>query len=246
MKNLLLPSLFSLALAFPLLAQTPAADVTAAAKKLAERGAYQWTSKTDMGSGGGGGQFRPGPTEGWRTKDGLTLLKVTRNDTTTEIVVKGEKGAYKADGNWQAVDTTVQGGGGGGGGGQPNPGRAAAGALRRFKAPATEAEELVAKATELKKDGDAIAGALTPDSAKALATFGGGRGGGGAPEVSDAKGTVKFWIKDGVLSKYEYKVQGKMSFNGNERAIDRTTTVEIKDGGPAPDAIPDAAKKLVS
>lgn len=246
MKRLVLPSLFALVASLPLLAQSPSGDVTAAAKKLSEKG-YQWTAKTESaggGGGGGGGPMRMGPTQGWREKDGLTLLKVTRGDNTTEIVVKGDKGAYKADGSWQAVDTNLQ-GGGGGGGGQPNPGRSAARTLRTFKAPAVEAEELAAKSSDLKKDGDAIVGTLSADAAKALMTFG-GRGGGGGPEISDAKGSVKFWIKDGVLGKYEYRVQGKMSFNGNERDIDRTTTVEIKDGGPAPDAIPDAAKKLVS
>lgn len=188
--------------------------------------------------------MRLGPVEGWRAQDGLTLLKMSRGDTKTEMVVKGEKGAYKADGNWQAINTADQ--GGGGGGGQPNPGRTAARALRTFKAPTTEATELAAQAKDLKKEGEALVGTLTEEGAKAFMAWGGRRGGGGGPEISGAKGAVKFWIKDGVLGKYEYHVQGTMSFNGNDRDVDRTTTVELKDGGPAPDAIPDAAKKLVS
>lgn len=235
---------FGLALAAsPAIAQSSAAeDVAAAARKLSDRGTYQWVSKTVMG---GGGSMRLGPTEGWRDKDGTTVLKMTRGDNTTELVMKGEKAAFKADGDWQSVDLSDQ-GGGGGGGGQPNPGRMAARTVRTFKAPATEAGDLAVKAKDLKKDGDAIMGTLPEETAKSLMSWGRGRGGGGGgPEISGAKGSIKFWVKDGVLGKYEYNVQGTMSFNGNDRDIDRTTTVEIQDASAAGKSIPDAAKKLI-
>ena len=74
----------------------------------------------------------------------------------------------------------------------------------------------------------------------------GGRGGGNGPEISGAKGSVKFWVKDGMLSKYEIKVQGKVSFNGNDRDVDRTTTVEIKDSGSTKIQLPEDAKKKLS
>lgn len=64
--------------------------------------------------------------------------------------------------------------------------------------------------------------------------------------VSGAKSSVKFWIKDGVLAKYELKVKGKVSFNGNDREVDRTTTVEIKDIGTTKVAVPEDAKKKMS
>jgi hypothetical protein len=54
---------------------------------------------------------------------------------------------------------------------------------------------------------------------------------------------VKLWVKDGLLSKYEVKVQGKVSFNGNDRDVDRTTTIEIKDIGSTKVQVPDDAKK---
>jgi hypothetical protein len=79
----------------------------------------------------------------------------------------------------------------------------------------------------------------------------GGQGGGrrnrggnaNAPEISNAKGSAKFWIKDGLLSKYEFKVSGKISFDGNDREVDRATTVEIKDVGTTKVEIPEEAKK---
>ena len=66
------------------------------------------------------------------------------------------------------------------------------------------------------------------------------------PSRAGAKGSAKFWLKDGALSKYEFKAKGKMTFNGEEREIDRTTTVEIKDVGSAKVSVPEAAKKKIS
>ena len=77
-----------------------------------------------------------------------------------------------------------------------------------------------------------------------MLTFG-GRGGSNAPEVSGAKGSAKFWVKDGMLSKFEFNVQGTVSFNGNDREVNRTTTIEIKDVGSTKVSVPEeAARKL--
>jgi len=113
--------------------------------------------------------------------------------------------------------------------------------VRNFRAPAAQATNLVASVKELKKDGDVYAGDLTEDGAKELLTF---RRGGGAT-VSNPKGSVKFWVKDGQLSKYEYAVQGKVDFNGNEVDVDRDTTVVIKDVGATKVVVPDGAKKVL-
>jgi hypothetical protein len=53
-------------------------------------------------------------------------------------------------------------------------------------------------------------------------------------------------VKDGQLAKYEYHVQGNMSFNGQDREINRTTTVEIKDVGSTKVEIPAEAKAKMS
>ena len=52
--------------------------------------------------------------------------------------------------------------------------------------------------------------------------------------------------KDGVLSKFEFKVTGTMNFNGNDIDVDRTTTVEIKDVGNTKVEVPEGAKKKLS
>ncbi len=118
--------------------------------------------------------------------------------------------------------------------------------LRNLKAPAVEAADIVGKTKDITKTGDAYTGDLTEEGAKSLLTMGRGRRGGAAPTVSDAKGSVKFWIKDGVLTKYEYKVSGTVTFNGNDRDVDRTTTVEIKDVGTTTITLPEEAKTKLS
>jgi hypothetical protein len=80
-----------------------------------------------------------------------------------------------------------------------------------------------------------------------MGSFGGGRrgDGGAAPSPANAKGSVKFWLKDGALAKYEVHVEGTFSFNGNDRTIDRTTTTEIKEVGTTKLDVPEEATKKV-
>jgi hypothetical protein len=118
--------------------------------------------------------------------------------------------------------------------------------VRGLRTPAVQAAELAAATKDLKKDGDAYAGELTEEGAKALLSFR-RRGADAAdgPTVSGAQGSVKFWVKDGALVKYEFKVKGTRSFNGNDQEIDRTSTVEIKDVDKTKLDVPaEAAKKL--
>lgn len=243
MKRILLIST-ALLLAGSLVAvnAAPKDDVTAAAKKLADNGNYSWKTTIAMPEGGQGGQGgrNRGPTEGKTTKDGITQLKMTFGENTSEAFLKGEKAVLNnPDGGWQTLDELAN---------SEGRGRGMAGTLRNFKAPAAQAAELAGDAKDLKKDGDAYASDLSEERAKALLSFRGGRGGGGGegPTVSDAKGSVKFWIKDGAISKYEFKVTGKMSFNGNDRDVDRTTTVEIKDVGTTKVEVPEDVKKKLS
>ncbi|HXG48080.1 MAG TPA: hypothetical protein VNO52_10685 [Methylomirabilota bacterium] len=218
------------------------AEVKGACKKLADKANYSW--HTDVESAGGPGGRRGGPTDGKTEKGGYTVLTMTRGDNTTEAVLKGDKGAIKTADGWQSLAEAAE--SGGGGGGQRGGGRFLARMLQNYKTPAVEAEELAGKVKALKKDGDAYAGELTEEGARGLMAFGRGRGGGEGPAISNAKGSVKFWIKDGLLSKYEFKVQGSMSFGGNDVEIDRTTTVEITDVGTTKIEVSEDAKKKLS
>ncbi len=228
-------------LASSLLAADAKDEIKAAAKQLADSSGYAWKATTEAGSSS---RFRPGPVEGMAAKDGLVCLKMTFGENTMEAFVKGDKGAIKTEDGWQSLAEATA-AGGGGGGGQPNRGRYMGRMLQNYKAPAAQAAELAEQAKDLKMEGDTCTGALTEEGVKTLMAFG-RRAGGNAPEISDAKGTVKFWVKEGVLTKYEYHVQGKVSFNNNDMDIDRTTTVEMKDIGKAKIEVPEEARKKLS
>lgn len=211
----------------------PKDELKAAAKALGDKPNYSWRSNVE--SAGGGGRMG-GPTEGKTEKDGVTHLSMTRGENTLVAVIKGGKSAIKtADGWLSAEDAAAD-------QDRQNPARFVARTVQNYKTPAVQAADLAEQAKELKKDGDAVAGDLTEAGAKSLLSFG-GRGGGNGPEISGAKGSVKFWVKDGVLAKYQFNVQGTMSFNGNDREVDRTTTVEIKEVGTTKIEVPEDAKK---
>lgn len=212
-------------------------DVTAAAKKLADNN-YSWKATMDLGPNS---QFTPGPTEGKVEKDGTTWLSSAFQDNTSIGLVKGKKVVVKADDGWKTAEEL----GDGGGGFDPNVFMARR--MQTLKAPAAEIQDIISKAGELKKDGDVVSGDLTKEGAESLLTMGfGRRGGNNRPPPKDAKGSVKIWMKDGELTKYELKVTGKAEFNGEERDIERTTTTEIKDIGKTKIDVPDDAKKKLS
>jgi hypothetical protein len=214
----------------------PKDAVKNAAKKLGAAANYSW--KQTIESPGGG--FGTGTSDGKTEKAGATVLSLAQMDSTIEAVLKGTNGVIKTDTGWKTLTEAMADDGGGG----FNPTLFTAIRLQTFKAPAAEAEDLAAKAKELKLADGVYSGDLTDDGAKQLMAF---RmpAGMDAPQVSGAKASVKFWIKDGSLSKYEYHTQATMSFNGNDIDINRTTTVEIKDVGSTKVTVaPEAAKKL--
>ncbi|HSY20055.1 MAG TPA: hypothetical protein VK815_17045 [Candidatus Acidoferrales bacterium] len=237
MKKSILSGIFVL-MAGSLLAadSTPKDDVKAAAKALADNYSWRTTTAAPTGGGGGNARFRPGPTDG-KTAGGTTWLEMTRGTNVTDAVLTGGgKGAAKMQDGWQSLADLAADDGGGG----FNPRMFMARMLQNFKAPATQAGELADGTKALAKADDAIAGDLTEDGAKAQLTF--GPPGGDGPTISNAKGSVKFWVRDGKLAKYELHVSGSIDFNGNNRDVDRTTTVELKDIGTTKVEVPEDAK----
>jgi len=240
-KNILFGAVFLMA--GSLLAADTKDEVTAAAKKLADT-SYSWKVTQDMGANA---QFTPGPVEGKADKD-LTWLSTSFGDNTSIGLVKGAKVVLKTDEGWKTADEL------GGGDGGFNPSTFMVTRLQNLKAPSAELQELVSKAGTLKKEGDVISGDLTKEGAESLLSFGfggrrGGRGpggggpGGARPAPKDAKGTLKIWLKDGAIAKYETKVTGKVDRQGEEMEMERNTTTEIKDVGTTKIEVPDEAKK---
>ena len=201
----------------------PKEDIIAAAKKLGDKPNYSWKTTVVVPESA---QFKPGPTEGQTEKDGFTHLTLSFGDNTTKAVLKGDKAAVtNPEGGWQSLADLDN---------AEGPGRFLGRILRNFKLPSAQAAELATGAKELKKDGDVYSGDLTEEGAKAQFRFG---------TVSNPKGSVKFWVKDGALAKFEFKVTGKVDINGNEFDVDRTTTVEVKEVGTTKVNVPEEAKK---
>lgn len=206
-------------------------EVIAAAKKLGEAANYSWKSTVVVPEGS---PFRPGPTNGKADKDGTIYITTEFGDNLSETVIKGERAAMtNQDGDWQSIAEVE---------GSEGFGRFRAAMARNFRAPAAQAVDLVNAAKELKKDGDAIVGDLTEEGAKQFVAF---RRGGGA-SAKNASGSVKFWVKDGALVKYEFKVKGTVTFNDQDRDVDRTTTTEINKVGETKLVVPEGAKKKLT
>lgn len=222
---------------------SPKDEVLNVAKKLADTSNYSWKTTVDMGPNA---QFTPGPTEGKTEKDGLTWISMTFRDNPSEAVKKGDKIAIKTDEGWQSgAELTSDGGGG------FNPGTFMARRMQSIQLPAAEIQDLVSKSKDVTKDGDVYSVELTPEGAGSLMTMGfrGRRGGGGgqAPATPNAKGSVKLWVKDGMLTKFETKISGKRpNRDGEEMDFERTTTTEISNVGTTQLNVPDEAKKKLS
>jgi hypothetical protein len=228
MKIILTPILLAvLAMQVVAAEPTPKDNVVAAAKKLGGQPNYGWKENVVVPESS---PFKPGPTEGKWEKDGDTYFTLSFGDNTTKIYLEGGKSAISdPDGGWQSAKEME---------GDDGPGSFVAAIVRSFKAPAAQAEELAGTARDLAQEGDALSGDMTEDGARSQFRFG---------TVANPKGSVKFWIKDGQLVKYEFKLTGQAEFNGNEFDVDRDTTVEITDVGATKIDVPaDARKKLDS
>ena len=211
-----------------LAAESNSDAVKNAATSLGEKSNYSWKTTLDFGGD------TVGTIEGKTEKGGATFLGMSRGDAGMEAVLKGGKGVLKLEEGWKLVSEVAA------DSSQSGAPRMVARMLQSFKAPAAEAEDLAGKTKELTLADGAYSGDLTEAGAKDLLRFGGRE-----VQVSGAKGSVKFWLKDGSLSKYEYSLQGNVSFNGNDRDVNRKNVVEIKDVGATKVTVPEeAAKKL--
>jgi hypothetical protein len=239
MKPILTLSL-ALLMAGPVLAADTAPStsdqVKAAINKLKDLPNYTWTAKVEIPNS----PFTPGPLKGQTEKDGFTYITQEFNGNTNEVALKGDKIAVKVEDAWELANladaTDFQ-----------NRSAMTAWFLARHKNAAEEALNLVGKAKSLSAgDGGLLSGDFTDEGAKDLLSFFPHRAGNdGPPPPKNAKGSVKFWIKDGALSKFESHLTGTVTFgqDGQEQDLEITRTVEIRDQGATKVQPPEDAKK---
>jgi hypothetical protein len=252
MKNLIAPCLaFALAVTFS--SASPAEDAATAAKKLATAPNYSWTRTTEIANS----QFPSVPVEGQTEKGGFTITTASFNGNSFQTVRKGEQFAMQnREGAWMNMEDMREqfANGGGGGGGKAGGAGGRGGFGFGFGGggqvnPAEEAATLASKIKDAKVADGAIEGTLAAEDVAPLLTFGGrgGRGGQGGgqtpPAPKNASGTVKFWVKDGALTQYSVTAKGTITFNGEERDVERITTTELKNVGSTKVTVPEEAKK---
>jgi hypothetical protein len=217
------------------LAADPSAGdaVKDAIAKLKSSTNYSWTMTLKMP----GEPFEPGPLKGRTEKDGYAVISQEMGDNTLDAVFKGNKVALKIEGEWRVPDAS------------DGMSMMMAGWITRYGTAADEAESTRLKAKELKAgEAGAFSADLTDQGAKESLTFSGpNQGTNGPPPPKNAKGSVKYWVKDGILTKFESHLQGKITMgpDQDEQDFDMTRTFEIKDiGSTKLDAPAEALKKL--
>jgi hypothetical protein len=180
--------------------------LNSAAKQLGDKANYSWTTTMKEGDGSPG---RLGPIAGKAEKSGLTYLSFEVGGIPVEVYMNGQKGAVKALEGWQTFDEIAQ---------TSSVAAAVVRFLRSYKAPGVESVALSGKVKDLKEAEGVSSGELNEEATKGFLEFGTRRREGQEPpKIENPKGSVKFWIKDGPLTKYELNVQGKVTAGERDR-----------------------------
>lgn len=108
--------------------------------------------------------------------------------------------------------------------------------------PHEEIGVIVGGATEWKVEGDMVSGTLPETTAMLLLVHPGQKD----IEPKRAAGTFRFWIQQGVLVKYETKLEGVLVVNGREVAVHQTATTTFSQVGTTRVDVPAEAKRKLA
>ena len=218
-------------------------DVRNAAKKLADQAGYSWTTAT-TGVNEGKDPQEKGTSQGKTQKDGCTHLLSDKGGKATEVALKGDKVAVKTAEGWKnAGDFDPA----GDAKGKLDKSLVLAQGLKKYKTPAAEAAAFIESIGDLKSLGDGLfTGSFTEEGVKAYLEST-AKAGKKPADLAEPKVTVKFWLKDETLAKYELTLEGKKP-KGKDKVLAGTKTtisVEIKDVGSTKiELADDCLKKL--
>jgi hypothetical protein len=212
---------------------SPLERIVSAAKQLSAQPNYSWT--TTVKEGDGSSAPFPG-LSGKAIKYGPTCLSSMMGATSSEVYLNGQKGTAKGPEGWRTFDEIAKPGG---------FAAALVGYLRSYKAPSVECDTLCRELQNVKEQKGILSGELKGNvAAKEYMEFFIPRyAGQEPPKLADPKGSVKFWIEKGMLTKYQIDVQCKVTRGDQESEFHRTTTVEIKDVGTTKLEMPEGAKQ---
>jgi hypothetical protein len=221
----------------PPVSASPQDALVAASRQLGEAANYTWSSSSQEAGGGASPLASLGTIEGRAEKGGIIYLHFSMGDILIEVFRDGPKAAAQVQtGGWHPLDEIAKLGG--------TP-AAIVRSIRVYRAPADEFARLAQNVTDLKQVDGAVAGGLKEDVVKELLLFGTRSRQGKEPEATGAKGSVRFWTTNGRLTKYEVRIQGKVTEGDRESNINRVTTVQIKNTGSTKlEVPPDARQKM--
>jgi len=203
--------------------------LTDAIERLDQQSSYRWTIEVEVPEEI---RFRPGPTQGTTVQGGATHVTQSFGPRSTQVVIVGDKAAVtNRDGRWETASLSDQ--------SYRSEGFAAS-IARDTQTPVEEANELTLSLTSLEEEGDGLVGTLPVDASKAQLA-----GRRGVDSVRDTKGTVRFSISDGVLTKYVLRVEGTLVDDDQTRETWRQTTVQVKDVGTAKLDLPSGATEAL-
>jgi putative heme-binding domain-containing protein len=255
------PVPFCLVFGCIILATSPAqgadADLSSAVKSaaaaLADSPGYHWSTSVRVG---GGGPFAGNSsTSGQVQKGGYTWVSSTQPNGSLEFARKADKAAVVLDGSWMTLDQATARSVGRGAPSPFNPGGFNRAALNAFKMPPAQADELLAKATNFRREKNTVLADLDPLVVDDLMLGGApgrrgpggggrGRGGFGGP-LRNPQGSVSFTLENGVLTAYSFTLSGTREMMGNEQKQTRVATTTISDVGAADVRLPADAKEIV-
>jgi hypothetical protein len=208
----------------------PQDKVISAAKRLSDAANYSWAATITEGDG-----TRFGPIEGKADATGLMHLSFEIGGVPVEVYMNGKKGAGKVSEGWQTFDEIAQTGG---------IAAALVRQVRSYKTPSLDLTALGEKMNDFKEDEGIITAQLKEDAAKErLQVFAPTAPGQRTNQLTNVKGSVRFWTREGALIKYELRIQGHVTWGENESDLDRTTTTEIKNVGKTKLELPAEAKQ---
>jgi len=241
MKTALLLVLFACAAAASS-AENLRDDLISAIKKLGEQRNYTYTS-TSSGTRSRLTRMTYGTTVCQVETTGLAVFTIMRTNFTNVVVIQGSQGVIKTEDGWKTLadaEDRVR-----------NPGDArrttrtvARGFLNErgevIPVPFTTGIEKRARVIkDLKMVDDVMVGELPPEE------LGGRTFGPGTFSMSPIKsrGTVKYWIKEGVLVKTETKTAQDY---GEDDYVESTTVTEFSHVGTTRITVPEEALKLLA
>jgi hypothetical protein len=204
-------------------------EVSSALQAVSSFSSYGWSAM--IASNDGAPEIA---CDGKSEKDGFSALTVRFGDRTIEGYMLGNHAFVTSpDTKWKDIPEMKPG---------ESPTIFMDRMLRALKLPAIEIAELTRRSTNLREANGVLTGDLDEEAAKELLQRPRGRAA-KDESPSQAKGSLKVWTTNGLVSKYQYTLSGKQPRDGREVDLARTVTVEIKDVGTTTVIVPDRIKE---